>query len=1163
MPAGSDDSSNPQKYWAFISYSHADRVWADWLHRALEHYRIPRRLIGATTASGPVPTRIAPVFLDRADLAASDDLDATIRGALAASRSLIVICSPAATGSARVIQEIEWFRSVKPDRLLSLIVAGRPNAKERGADAMEECFPLPLRATQIAETSGSVVPYAADARPGRGGRQEALLKLVAGILNLNLDQLRQRDAQRRRLRWVAATAMCLIGMVCASTLALYAWDQRNAAVLAQSRLLTEAAAQRLKDSDLAAAQGIILEVLTNPRFVQGHTPAAISVFQEVRASDAELAILSGHSDFLRSAVYSPDGTRIVTASLDNTARIWDARTGVELAVLSGHSDRVNSAVYSPDGSQIATASSDKTVRMWDARTGAPLAVLFGHGDRVISAAYSPDGCRIVIASYGRTARILDTRTGDELAALIGHGATVTSAAYSPDGTKVVTASFDQSARVWDARSGKQLGELSGHGATVLSAVYSPDGTRVVTASADKTARIWDARTGAQLTVLSGHGGTVESAAYSPDGTRVVTASDDKTVRIWDAYTGTQLALLSGHSDRVAFAAYSPDGARIVTASVDQTARIWDARLGKQLAVFAGHSDFVRFAAYSPDGSRIVTASFDQTARIWDIKSAAQLAVLSGHADRVISAAYSPDGSRIVTSSDDQTARIWDARSGKPLTVLAGHGATVESAAYSPDGTRVVTASFDQTARIWDARTGAQIIVLSGHGATVESAAYSPDGNQIVTASDDNTARVWNARTGVQLAVLSGHGAAVETATYSPDGTQIVTASDDRTARVWDARTGVQLAVLSGHGDRLASARYSADSTRIVTASIDQTARIWDARSGEQLTLLFGHGAVVASAAYSDDGTRIVTASADKTARIWDAHIPASVEGQITWYSSAQTDPLSNTDRTELGLATDARKESWLHRPSACDRTAAAFYDPNRLAQGLSQARLNAEIANAACALEVGKPEHAARTDYELGRALLAKRDINGAKRQWEFAASKGYPAARVDLANLLVEQTTGTLNPERAASLYETAWQDGVPIAAYQLGRLYEFGVKGFDRAFPMVLQPDLAKAWHWYQEGAAAGEPNALARFAERDERNALKESDPSRSNALLLQAFGRYAAATEFAKREHWPDDAWRHWRYRRATLARLLARQGMMQAVAEEYLQAPNLAGLRKGD
>jgi tetratricopeptide (TPR) repeat protein len=228
------------KYWAFISYSHADKAWADWLHRALERYRIPGRLVGVATAAGPVPPRIAPVFLDRVELAASTDLDATIGDALRSCRSLIVICSPAAVGSPRVTQEIESFRALKSGRILPVIVAGRPNATERGGDPLEECFPLPLRGAQLDGQRQSPVPLAADVRSGKGGRQEALLKLISGILNLNLDQLRQRDLQRRRRRWAAATAMGLTGMVCASALAAYAWIERNAAVHAETRAITEA-----------------------------------------------------------------------------------------------------------------------------------------------------------------------------------------------------------------------------------------------------------------------------------------------------------------------------------------------------------------------------------------------------------------------------------------------------------------------------------------------------------------------------------------------------------------------------------------------------------------------------------------------------------------------------------------------------------------------------------------------------------------------------------------------------------------------------------------------------------------------------------------------------------------------------------------------------------
>jgi TPR repeat protein len=444
----------------------------------------------------------------------------------------------------------------------------------------------------------------------------------------------------------------------------------------------------------------------------------------------------------------------------------------------------------------------------------------------------------------------------------------------------------------------------------------------------------------------------------------------------------------------------------------------------------------------------------------------------------------------------------------------------------------------------------QLEVLSGHGDSVLSAAYSPDGSRIVTASIDKTARIWDAHTGVQLAVLSGHGEEVSCAAYSPDGTRIITAAADKTARIWDASTGAQLAVLSGHKEGLSCAAYSPDGSRIVTASNDKTARIWDARTGVQLAALSGHGGRVFHAAYSPDGARIVTASFDKTARIWDAHVPADLAAQILWVASAVTDPLPDTDRTQLGLPPDSRARLvWPTEASACDQAAAAVYDPDRLTRGAVLQTITVDIAGSACSAETAKPEHAARADYQMGRTLLAKGDSNSARRQFEIAVAKRYRSARIDLGDLLVDASTEKGDPGRAVSLYEQAWQEGVPIAAFKLGHLFEYGVQSADAAAG-VFNTDAAKAWSWYQKGVDAGEPNAVARFAERDERNALAQTDPLKRNAQLLQAFALYAAAAERAREEDWPDGAWKGWRYRRATLARLLAQQGMMQQVADAY-------------
>lgn len=614
-------------------------------------------------------------------------------------------------------------------------------------------------------------------------------------------------------------------------------------------------------------------------------------------SGAQLAVLAGHEDWVISAAFSPSGDRVITASFDNTARIWNAESGALLSVLAGHKDRVLSASFSPSGDRIVTTSYDKTARLWDARSGEELAVLSAHEGPLLSAAFNTSGNRIVTGSEDNTARIWDGNSGAELSVLAGHRHWVRYAAFSPSGDRILTASYDRTARLWDAQSGALLRVLSGHTDAINAAAFSPSGDRLVTVSYDKTARMWDTRSGAQIAVLAGHGDWVRSAAFSPSGDRVITASYDKTARLWDARSGTQIAVFAGHEDVVRSAAFSPLGDRVVTVS-DKTARMWDAGKRSQLAMLVGHEDSVRSAAFSPSGDRVVSASSDKTARLWDSGSGTQLGVLARHENWVRSAVFNPSGNRVVTASGDKTAQLLDPQSGARLAVLEGHSAPVLSAGFSPSGDLVLTASADGTARTWSAHSGAPLdIVFAGHKGTVEFAAFSPTADRVVTASDDGTARLWDARSGAQLTVFEGHEGPVYSVAFSPSGDRVVTASRDKTARLWDARTGAKLAILSGHERTVLSARFSPSGDHVVTASRDKTVRIWDSRNGAQLAVLTGHEAEVHCAVFSSSGDRLVSASEDKTVRVWDVHL----------LTASDSDFLNHLHVTKLRVLTDAER----------------------------------------------------------------------------------------------------------------------------------------------------------------------------------------------------------------------------------------------------------------
>lgn len=201
------------KYWAFISYSHADEEWAKWLHKSIETYRVPRKIVGRETAQGQISKRLFPVFRDREELPGASDLGGKLQDALTKSRSLIVICSPKSAVSKWVNEEVKTYKSFgHTGRVFCLITDGEPNAAPDSG--LLECFPPAVRFQVIdgQVTTDPAEPIAADARPGKDGKTNALLKLLSGVMGVGYDELRRRERQRQRQRQMRFAALGVLGM---------------------------------------------------------------------------------------------------------------------------------------------------------------------------------------------------------------------------------------------------------------------------------------------------------------------------------------------------------------------------------------------------------------------------------------------------------------------------------------------------------------------------------------------------------------------------------------------------------------------------------------------------------------------------------------------------------------------------------------------------------------------------------------------------------------------------------------------------------------------------------------------------------------------------------------------------------------------------------------
>lgn len=574
-----------------------------------------------------------------------------------------------------------------------------------------------------------------------------------------------------------------------------------------------------------------------------------------------------HEQSVAAAAPSPDGARIATSGHDHAARLWDASDGRPIGSLRGHAGPVTSILWSPDGSRLLTTSQDRTARIWDAARGLLLCPPLEHDGFVIAAAFAPDGRRVATASADRTGRVWDAETGAPITPPLEHLDMVRAVLFHPDGERVLTGSEDRTARLWSARTGELLTVLDGHTRGVRAAAFSPHGSLVVTASEDRTARIWDGGSGRPMHRPLEHQSTVRAVSFSADGAWLVTASDDGTCRLWDGHTGDPICAPLEHPGAVTAAAFSPDRSRVVTACRDGAARVWRAATEELPGPRLEHKRFVRAAAFSPDGERVVTVSDDGTACLWRSSDGHRLRRLHDHTGSLLACAFSPDGELVATTGDDRTARLWRVESGRPARGPLRHGGKVTSVRFSPDGARVVTASSDRIARVWDVASGRALVAVE-HGREVLGASFDPAGERIVTASDDRTARVWDAASGEPRAAPLEHRGPVWMASFSPDGARVLTASGDGTARLWDARTGARLHALE-HAEAVRIAVFSPDGARVLTASDDKTARVWSAQDGEPLTPPLEHQGALTAAAFRPDGALIVTASWDMTARVWD------------------------------------------------------------------------------------------------------------------------------------------------------------------------------------------------------------------------------------------------------------------------------------------------------
>ncbi len=897
------------KYWAFISYSHADQRWAEWLHRSLETYRLPRSLVGKETEAGKVPPRVYPIFRDRDELRAAADLGANIEQGLEESRALIVICSPAAVKSRWVGEEIKAFKKLgRENSILGLIVDGEPNvsAGAVGLTRPDECFPAALRFRLGADgelSSEPTEPLAADLRDDRDGKNGAKLKLLASLLSLNFDDLRRRDHERRlrRARALGAFALTLLIIFAALTIWAMRSERQTQRLLVASD--SEQAEDHFQDNNAPGALAFLARATARDPDRKSTAATRLWFALTQRSWPVPISEPMYHTAAITSARFAADEHRLFSASEDKTVRIWDADSGKEIRRLD-HEKTVRDALFTKDGKKVISICDDAKARVWDANSGAS-SVWPEHPDKITSLALSAREQFVATGSFDGTLRVSRLTSGEKIFENT-QPANVHTVAFHPSDENLFLSISGNSVTVWNLAEKATLFEIA-HTTEVKSASFSPKGDSALTSSSDGTVRLTDVSNRkvvfekkydepATHAVFSPNGHLIAVAIgqrvlfhqvsgealpnsldceqpvsamkFSPDNRALYVGGDEGIVQAWDVESGQAFGESIREIGGIVSVDLTNDGRKLLVATGAGSVRVWQRPPRNPVADLWKQDGDVGVLAVSPKGDRLFLAS-KESGRLWDLSDSQVLPKIIRHESEILCATFSPDGKYLLTGSVDETAHVWLAASGDSVGDVSSHQGSVIHVAFHPGGAFFVTATESGVAQLWETASRTARGKEITHEGKITSVDFEANGKRFLTAAIDGRIKLWRSDNAEDTGLTLLASGEFSCARFSPTGDRIATGLSDGTLQLWSSTTGQQIGENIFLKDSVSDLAFSPDSQLLATSSRDSVS-LWNATDGSGREELPNQAANISAIAFSPDSNTIATASEDGIGRLWDA-----------------------------------------------------------------------------------------------------------------------------------------------------------------------------------------------------------------------------------------------------------------------------------------------------
>ncbi|MCU4176759.1 caspase family protein [Carboxylicivirga sp. N1Y90] len=611
-------------------------------------------------------------------------------------------------------------------------------------------------------------------------------------------------------------------------------------------------------------------------------------------SGKEIRNFTMHTEAIRSVFFNAEGTKIVSASNDNKAIVYDVIKGKVLAEMQ-IDNKLEKACFTPDGSKVITADDRNLLSLWDANTGQLIGDYKKHYSAVISKqSFTNDGNAFL--QYVDRNEMVSVNLQDSAAVISFKADKPYDYAISPNNKYVAIATEKKEVLLFDLKTGEKLRDLN---ATVDKPcdgcksylVFSHNSKYMATASKYAPVTIWDIKTGKVVAQFETDADWFDELKFSPNDENVVLSADDE-MWVWNIKSGKELLNLS-FDGLECIPVISPDSKSILTTGTFNRTALWSLSSGKSLKHLGGylnkehqdgipfkqgdwfHTNILRYLGLksgitlSSDGKFLVKGSIDSTAFRLNLENGKVEKWFQGHTKKVISTDLSPDGKLLLTASADGKLKLWDVETGKLKRTYKGHSDLVFDARFSNDGTKIVSGSWDSSLRIWELETGK--IHSSAHldQASPYRVSFTPNDLYVLSSDLSEQLRMWEVDVAKQFRSLIGHTKLATDICYSPDGKYVLTASLDGMVKMWDLFSGMLVNKLSGHSSGVYSLAFAPNGEFIASGSNDRSIIIWDPTSGKRIRTLKAHSGAVSSIQIDAASQRMVSCSVDGEIIVWD------------------------------------------------------------------------------------------------------------------------------------------------------------------------------------------------------------------------------------------------------------------------------------------------------